>query len=117
MNEGIIEQIFKHGGLGGLAIALILFKTYKDWNDDKKESKEIETKKQSGEYVSYMDVKRMGIDLDALTAKLNGQDVKMAKMETEQDYLKESIIEFRDNQKEMFKILTEMRSHIIKSKE
>ena len=124
MNEqGIIAEVFKQQGIGGLALLLLVYKFWKDTNDDRKENREIEQKKQSGEYVSFSDVKRIGDEMNVLTEKLSGhlekeaiEDVERASMATAVQYNEKRIMKLEESTDKIYEILGEIKNHLLRLK-
>ena len=125
--HGLLDGVFKHYGLNGI---IILFLMWEKWND-KKEEKEIKQKQSSGEWVTWQDVKTSQDKIKELSdiVKMNSlivdehlkkealEDIKIAKMENEQDHFKENIVEIKDNQKAIFTMIADIKSFLIKQKE
>ena len=123
------DAIFKFIGeaiKGGYAIPFIVFYIWDKWND-RKESKKLDEKKKSGEYVSFEEVRELKEDLRTLDGKFNShiaeeaeKDARMIKVEMGHDHLKENIMdikshlqELKDNQKDIFRLVSETKNLMI----
>ena len=122
--SSIVSEVFKQQGLGGLALLVLIYKVLKDTKNDKKECKELEAKKQSGEYVSFQDIKRIGGDLDILTSRVNDHFEKTAKVDIEQasiatslEYNEKRIVKLEESTEKIYGMLSEIKNHLIKQHE
>ena len=123
MNEqGIFNEVFKYFGLPGVIILYLMWDRWQDRNTEKELEDERKKRKASGDWISGQDFKRVSDDLTALTVKMNGhlekealEDVKLAKMESEQDHFKENIVEIKENQKETFRLISEIKTMLVES--
>ena len=123
MNEqGILNEVFKYFGLPGVIILYLVWDRWQDRNTEKELENERKKRRSSGEWISGQEFKRVSDDLMALTVKMNGhlekeavEDVKIAKMESEQDHFKENIVEIKENQKETFRLISEIKNMLVES--
>ena len=117
-----MEELFKLGfgiyekyGLAGLLLIYFL--------GDKIIWPRLMQWKKGDNYVSFKDVKELKENLSILNGKIAAhlekealEDIHMAKMESEQDHFKESIVELKDNQKATFLMVSEIKNMLIKLK-
>ena len=123
MNEqGILNEVFKYFGLPGVIILYLMWDRWQDRNTEKELEEERKKRKASGDWISGQEFKRVSGDLTALTVRVNGhlekeaeENVKIARMELEQDHFKENIVEIKDNQKEMFRLISEIKTMLVES--
>ena len=114
----LIPAIFKQNGLVGLICIFLLWdRIYRPHKARKSEESERERKRASGEWVSWSDLKKKLDFLEKIIQdhleKEAQEDVRMAKMETTIEFNGKEIQESKEDIKNIFKILGEIKNLII----
>lgn len=113
----LLAELIKTQGLAGVLAAILVWDKliYPQW------------KKRNGSFVSYKEIDdkllNHGMRLIGMENKLGyhlermaKDDIKMAKIETEHDHFKESMQDFKENQKAIFKMISEIKNMMIEDR-
>ena len=106
MDEFLLKVFEKYGLPGAITLFIFWDKfVYPKW------------KKSQGNYVSYKDLK---LQIDKIVDKLElhlekeaKEDILFATMKNEQDHFKEEVKEFKENQKAIFLMISEIKNLLI----
>ena len=117
----LIPDVFKQHGLVGI---LVLLWALNEWAvpvyKKKKEEKEKEARKSSGEWVYWKDmngkITEMGIKLEEYLGKSVEKDIKLVKIETKQEFLEQSVKDLKEGQHDVFRLVGEIKTFLISQK-
>ena len=119
MDETILKLLVE-ATKSGYGIPFCLWFLYEKWQE-KQEAKEIKAKKASGDYVSFEDVKELKEIVKAHLIKEAQEDIVMANVQSELKHhqekfedLKEIFNKYEENQKDAFKLISQIKDHLIK---
>ena len=113
MDEFLLEAAKKYGMSGIISLFIIWDKfIYPQW------------KKSQGNFVSYKDLKEQleklegkvsayEVKLSAHLDKEAQEDIVLAKMQSEQDHFKEEFKDFKENQKAIFAMISDIKNILI----
>lgn len=99
----------------------------KEREEERKEKVELERKKASGEYVSWGQLKgkldRFSDHLKYLEDKVSShlekeamEDIRLAKMETDQVNLKEMVIELKESREKLFSMVADIKTFLMENR-
>lgn len=135
--EDLLSQALKQYGLPGVVILYLIWDKYQDRKETKSFEREKTEKIANGEWISHEefkhnvdDIKSMQEDcetvrdqVDLLKDRLNDhldkehlEDIKIGQIELKQIFMEKIVEEIKDDQKEMFKMISAIKNHLLGDK-